>query len=303
MFLSQAELGKNNWWRYLLTVVIVIGAFILGHTPLFLVVEHFTSAANLTEAQIESFMALGNFKDIGVGANLSLFVILIPFSIALAAMLACIHLIHKRPTLSVITSRGRLDIGRILWGAGSWIIFAGIIAALVLPKDQIVYQFDFATFVPMAMIALLLIPLQVAAEEVLLRGYILQALARFIKQPLVLLAITTILFLLPHLSNPEFLHGFTKVAPFYAILGAMFGALAILDEGLELPIGVHLGNNLFAAILLSTHDGALNTPSIFQIGVSQVVDALPWFIIAIIATLATLQWKYRFDWSKFLRAR
>jgi membrane protease YdiL (CAAX protease family) len=301
MYLSNASDGLNAWWRYLLTLAITILAFVAGHGPLFLVVSRHLNESNLTPEQSELFMQNGNFAEIGINANLSLFVMTLPFAIALMALLFSVHFIHKRSVLALITSRVHLDLERVLWGCVSWFVFAGIIAAIVLPKEYVQYQFDFAAFLPMALIAISFVPLQVAAEEILFRGYLLQALARVIKSPLVLLALVTLLFVLPHLGNPEFAHGLTNVLPFYLILGAMFGALAILDDGLELPIGVHLGNNLFAAILLSTHDGALSTPAIFQTGVQQLIAALPWLIIAILATFLALHLKFKFHWSKLIK--
>ena len=58
-------------------------------------------------------------------------------------------------------------------------------------------------WLPFVLAALLLTPLQCAAEELVFRGYVLQGLGRLLRNPLVLVVLSGLLFAIPHLLNPE----------------------------------------------------------------------------------------------------
>lgn len=96
--------------------------------------------------------------------------------------------------------------------------------------------------------------------------------------------------------------GAIRVLPFYFGLGVFFGVLAILDDGLELGTGCHLGNNLFVSIILSNSNGAVNTPSLLRATTETIIDAMWVLIVVIPIVMALLNWRYKFNWTKLLRS-
>jgi hypothetical protein len=72
-----------------------------------------------------------------------------------------------------------------------------------------------------------------------------------------------VLFALPHIGNPELAANFYVVLLAYFVLGAFLAAISILDGTIELAIGVHAANNLFAGLVVTFPQSALPTPAIF----------------------------------------
>jgi len=302
MFTTRSEIGKIHWLRTMITLAFTVLAFAVGQAPLLAKLNSYAVLNSLSFEAAGKRIEDGGFGAVGIEPNMALFLILIPFVFALAALLLSVRFIHKRPVLSVLTARARFDVGRVGFAALIWFLAAIPIVFLLIPQEAMVYQFSVTRFLPLLGIALLLLPFQVAAEEVLFRGYILQTVSRFFARPIWPLLIVTVLFAAMHLSNPEFKQGFAAIAPAYFLLSFFLGVLTVLDNGLELPIGVHLGNNLFTAVVLSTSDGAMNTASVYQTTVAQLVDSLPIMLFALVGiSLVILQVRYRFKWADIIK--
>ena len=299
-FLSLASLGRNHIWRYAATLVATLLTFLAAHAPMIAVVQ--SHAADFGADEIDRIMVEQGLPGLGVDANLALALNLFPFALGLAALLLCVRYIHRRPVLSVLTSRARFDWARLGVAGAVWFVVAGGIALWAIPGEAMRLQFALSTFLPLLAVALVLVPFQVAAEEVLFRGWMLQGLGRIFARPVLPLLIVTLVFAAVHLGNPEFANGLLRVAPVYLLLSLFFGLLAVVDDGLEMPIGAHLGNNLFSALVLSTSDGALRTDSVFQTEVTTVIDHLWTLAPAIPLALVALHLIYRFDWSRLWRA-
>ena len=79
------------------------------------------------------------------------------------------------------------------------------------------------------------------------------------------LILTSVLFGIMHSANPEVAEiGYFKMMIFYVGTGLLLGIMTLMDEGLELALGFHLGNNLMAALLITADWSALQTDSIFR---------------------------------------
>jgi CAAX protease family protein len=121
-----------------------------------------------------------------------------------------------------------------------------------------------AAFVPFALLALVLTPIQTTAEELFFRGYLVQGASLVSGNFLFLAVASGALSMLPHLlANPELDAGFLPVALYYFGFGAFFAWVSLRDGTLELAIGAHAANNLYGAIVVSFEGSALNTPSLF----------------------------------------
>lgn len=107
-------------------------------------------------------------------------------------------------------------------------------------------------------------PLQTSFEEYLFRGYLLQGIGVLVKNRWFPLLLTSVVFGLLHISNPE-VDKIGKVIMIYYIgTGLFLGIITIMDEGLELALGFHAANNLFTALLVTADWTAFQTHSIFK---------------------------------------
>ena len=100
-FIEQAYTGKNDWWRYILTIVIVfLGWQLIGVIPLFVVALN--KAQGIDDLVVSSQNA---FADLGIDSNLYLFVVLLTFVFGLLGLLFSVKKVHVRSLRSLITSR------------------------------------------------------------------------------------------------------------------------------------------------------------------------------------------------------
>ncbi|AEC02640.1 CPBP family intramembrane glutamic endopeptidase [Parasphaerochaeta coccoides] len=115
-------------------------------------------------------------------------------------------------------------------------------------------------------LALVLIPMQTSVEEILFR--LMPArffyplpwhLPGYPKGRIGLSLFSALLFVLPHLANPE-VTGASNAAPvifFYALFGFGVMYLSLVHKGFEIALGIHAANNLMAVFIVSYPDSAL----------------------------------------------
>lgn len=193
-----------------------------------------------------------------VVANLGILVMLIGLAFAVRA-------VQRRPLLTLVTPRERFDWYRAWQGFAVSIVLAGgafVVEALLYP-DRYTFTADMRQWLVFIPVVLLLTPLQAATEELVFRGYVMQSLRSFIQNPFVIVALSSLLFMLPHLWNPEADHGLLVVAD-YLLIGAFFALITLRDGRLELAIGAHAATNVFIALLAGYPNSVLNTPALFM---------------------------------------
>jgi hypothetical protein len=73
------------------------------------------------------------------------------------------------------------------------------------------------------------------------------------------------------------------VMVFYMGTGLLLGIMTLMDEGLELSLGFHLGNNLMASLLVTSDYAALQTDAVFKLsGKENPADTLNEMIISMV---------------------
>lgn len=117
----------------------------------------------------------------------------------------------------------------------------------------------------MCVVILIFIPFQVALEEFIFRGYLMQASVLLFKYRWVAVLLTGCIFGLLHSSNPEVdRFGFWIAMPQYILMGLILGLVAVMDDGLELALGLHLSNNALSSIIVTHDSSALQTHALFR---------------------------------------
>lgn len=194
---------------------------------------------------------------------------LLPFSLLALAVLGTVRWVLGRPARTVVTGRPRISVGRMLYGAAVFalLLAAGTLVDSLLHPGAYRFTFDPATFVPAAIVCLLLIPVQSGAEELLFRGYVVQWTSLGTDRPhgrslagwqrmAVLTGVSGLVFAVPHLANPEAdgAQAYAWLAWFF--LGAGWAWASIVDGRIELAIGAHTANNLFS-VLVAGYSGSV----------------------------------------------
>ena len=206
--------------------------------------------------------------------------------------------VHKRSLLSLHTAASKFRWVRVLQGFFlTWIVLGVFaFAAEALGLIEVQYIFAGGKFWIYALISLLFIPFQSATEEIVFRGYFVQGLNHILKSKWVAFAITSFAFMALHLSNPEALEGAASgtlpiVMSGYFFFGFAMCLIVWIDDGLETAIGIHAGNNCFAAIIMNYENSVLPTPSVFLTGTDPIKDSVS--TVLVLATLVAIIWFWR----------
>ena len=191
-----------------------------------------------------------------------------PFTMALAlgsiallipALYLALFVVWHRPIGLISSVEGRLrwrwlgqtTVAAILVFAisfGVWFVLGG------LPTDFKVGAIDWGTAGALILVAFLFTPLQAAAEEYVFRGFFMQLFGYWIKNPVIVGALTVLPFVAGHTYD---FWGLVDVAVF-----AIFAAYLVWRTGgLEAAIAAHVVNNLLLFILGSVELSNLNAES------------------------------------------
>lgn len=257
-FLRNADKGTNLGSTYILTLVLVILAYIfVGQIPMLVDLAVSGNIQGLKKGDPAELVDL-------LGKNKFLFYLILPFVFSLITLVISVRFLHRRPILSVFTLRARFDWKRFglsfgLYGAIMFLSLFGMISG----NPNIEWNFNPTTFFPLLLISLLLIPLQTTCEEVLFRGYLFQGFGHFFKRGWISVLLTGILFGLMHGANPEVDTLGPIVMIFYIGTGLFLGMLTLMDDGLELSMGYHAINNIFAALIITNEWQAFQTDALY----------------------------------------
>ena len=296
-FIEQAYKGKNEWWRYLLTIIVVfLGWQLLGVIPLFMVA--FNQSDDLVQLMDSSQNA---FADLGIDSNLYLFAILLMFVIGLLALLFSVKQIHLRSITSLITSRQHIDWNRIFYGFGFWFLVSIVFLAIDywMAPEHFVYNFKPVPFAILVVVAFVFIPLQTSFEELLFRGYLMQGIGILFKSAAVPFLFTSIGFGLMHAFNPEIEKLGYVILIYYIGTGFLFGIVTLMDEGSELALGMHAANNIVAAVFVTVNWAAFQTEALFK-DISEPSLSMYMFLpVFIVYPLVILFFSRKYGWSNW----
>ena len=258
MFIEQVYKAHHEWWRYILGILIVGAGVVIGQIPL--------TIAILWETGFEFIeMTEGEMMKV-LESNLFFFLLLLSFAAGLGALLLAIRYLHNQPILEATTSRRKMDWGRFFFGFGLIGLFTVITVAVDYasnPQDFL-WNFDFVPFAILLLIALVMVPLQTSFEEYLFRGYLMQGLGVMAGNRWVPLVVTSVIFGGLHFFNPEVTKMGNIIMVYYIGTGFLFGIMTLMDEGMELALGFHAGNNLIGALLVTADWTAFQTNSLLK---------------------------------------
>jgi len=329
-FIQQSLNNRQGFWRYLVGSLIVIVAAFIGQLPF--VFAAFAEAANqgLSPFEVDETTMLGLLE-----SNYSLFLMLISFAVALVGLFIILKPLHEHTIKMITTAREKVDWKRILFAFFFWGVVSSGLTLLdyYTNPDDYVMNFNAEKFAILAVIAIVLVPIQTSAEEYIFRGYLMQGfgnatLSKYfpfgfiltilaipiclyfsinykldsleilgvllvillvgvvvfellkkqgafdsnlneklyvsLKRKWVPLFITSVIFGMLHVFNPEVEKLGYSVMVYYIGTGLFLGIITLMDDGIELALGFHAANNLFTALLVTADWTAFQTHSVFK---------------------------------------
>lgn len=293
-YLEQIKTNNNRFVDYIKGTLIFIFFYILGQIPLTLFV---ISKSNLTANPI-------NQNDIfsGLPPNITLFLVLLPFVAVVPFVYLVVTRLHQRSFTSLVTSRKRVDYKRILF---SFLLWGTVSASMVIfdywiNPDDYVWNFKPLAFLILFLISIVMIPLQTSMEELVFRGYLVQGFGVLCKNRWMPLLITSVLFGLLHIWNPEIDKLGIHLIWYYIGTGLFLGVITLMDEGMELALGFHAANNLVTALFVTASWTAFQTESLLidnsepSLGLELIIT------LALIYPLLAFIFAKKYQWKNWI---
>jgi len=261
MYIKQAFNFKHDWWLYVAGLAIIVVAVILGQLPytIILIAKAVEAGLNLQKLDLSQTMGL-------IESNLNLFLMLLSFAAGFLGVFFVVKTLHKQTIRSLTTSRSKIDWKRFWFAFLFWgIISSGLVLVdHYMSPENYIFNFKLVPFLILAAIAIVLVPIQTSFEEYLFRGYLMQGIGVVCKNKWVPLIVTSVLFGLLHIANPEIEKLGYILLVHYIGTGFFLGVITLMDEGLELALGFHAANNLFTALLVTADWTAFQTNSVLR---------------------------------------
>jgi uncharacterized protein len=302
MYFEIAKQAKNDWWRYLLTVLALFITQFIGSIPFYLIFFLSRQSENIN---IVEFQKTLNFEVIGLNQNLGLVILLIPSVLsAIILWLLIVHL-HKQKPGNVFSASGKFRWNRLWTAVIIWLFLSAIAEFINSQMNPGNYEFNFnvAQFIPLVIISVIIIPFQAGFEELLFRSYFMQGIGVLFHYRLIALLLTSIVFGLMHSLNPEVNEfGFWNSMIFYMGFGILAGLLVVFDNGIEMALGIHTINNFFGCIFVTYQSSVLQTAALWKIKFMDIRLMNLGFLLMSIIFLVLMARIYKWEnWKKLIR--
>ncbi len=295
MFIAQGNTKENVFWKYLLGSFILFCASLVGQLPFILGV--YIKSYKEKIPYPNTYEATVGFLD----SNLALFLMLVSFVFVFFQLYALVRFFHKQSFLQLITSRNSIDWHRVLFSFSIWAgitIISTVVVYILYPEDFIV-QFDWIPFLILFGIGLLLFPFQIGCEELIFRGYLMQGFGILAKNKWFPLLMTSLIFGMLHIANPEVDKMGNSILIYYIGTGLFLGIITLMDEGIELALGFHFANNFIGALLVTSDWTAFQTHSILKSSSDPSVLFDIILPVSIIFPMLLLLFAKRYRWTNW----
>ena len=267
MYLSQGLKGKNDLWRYLLGIFIVFMGYFVGQLPMYGVLfSRFSSNTDLGTDELNNFEQNLNFELLGIDKNVGLILLILMFVFAVIALYFVVTKLHYKKFMDLVTPNRMINYNKIAFGFILWLILSLAMegANYLMEPENYTIRWNGSGFIVLLLISITLLPIQTSFEELFFRGYIMQGLAFFTRNKWIAVLGASIFFGLVHGTNPEIeQYGFWTMQLYYIIAGLFLALITVLDDGLELALGVHAATNIAGATLFTYKGSVLQTDSLF----------------------------------------
>ena len=257
-FIDKAKEGNNSFSSYLLGIVLIISVYLLGSYFLILDLQW--------NFGIESFDGISQNEIVRIlGNNRFLAWLIVPFLFVALFLVIHTKFVHKRTVLSIFSGRENFDWKRVLF---SFSLLFSVLSLFLfiqyLSSESLIFQFDLQKFIPLFFIAIFLLPIQTSCEELLFRSYILQGIKMRTKKNSVAVLISGLMFGAIHIGNPEIAKIGYHIIVYYMLVGVFLALISLFDNGIELALGYHAANNVFAALMITNNWQAFQTDAVFM---------------------------------------
>lgn len=293
--------GYNYWWMYVVTILITVLCYAFAPllTSFYLLLKAQENGVSMTDLA-ENANLLFDHRVIGVDKNTVLIALLGIFVVTALGFVIALKKLHKKTLISVLSGYDKFRFSRFWFAFTIWgvLLVSSVLVGYFADPEGIKIDFNPLGFIISVIMLLVLMPVQTGFEEAFFRGYLIQGLAQIFKNGIVPVIITSFLFALAHMSNPEVdKYGWPIMYTYYVLFALFMACLTLLDEGLELAFGIHFANNFISSILVSSPSSVIKTYAIFESDTENAYQEVVLWLCMATVTFFVFWWKYR--WKNF----
>lgn len=303
MYIEQAYKGLTDLWRYVVGFIAIAGFYIIGQLPLAFVVM-VRAVRNHTDIEGKTTNDLMDAAHLS--PNMFTFLLLVTFVFGMFGVLLVVKQLHKMSWREFITTRKKIDWKRVLLSFGIIAVFIGLSTLIDYNQHPENYAINFklVPFLILFVMSIILVPIQTSFEEFVFRGYLMQGLGVLTKNRWFPLLMTSAIFGLMHFANPEVAQYGPMIMFYYIGTGLLLGIMTLMDDGMELNLGFHAGNNLIQILLVTSTWTVFQSESILKdlseptsVGADIFVPLLVVYPILLIVFAKIYKWK---NWKEKL---
>lgn len=280
-YIAALNTGRSQWWHWIVGAILITGLYIGGAFLLFYV-------AYSVGLPVDSRDSLWSYS-----------LLMLSFLPLFFGVLIVQKVWHQRSITSLMTGTRRFRWGNMARAGAATLLVIGlflVITALFFPSD-----FDELTLNPnmslvwmAALVTFLLVPFQAASEEFLMRGYLNQALIRYLKSPWAVFVLTSLGFALLHIWNSEA----EGQEWFYLTVIFSFGMAACIllyfEGGIESAIGFHIVNNIYVFSVIGYETDDMPVTALYNSRSPEIdLSSVIWELVSLTLVVCLTLWLNR----------
>ncbi|WP_187118942.1 CPBP family intramembrane glutamic endopeptidase [Bacillus marasmi] len=279
-FLNMQE-GKNSWKQYVSSFIVIIFFIFIAGIPYAIIGEMLVQSDcnpnSYYDDEIVDFVGLNPLVNFTLMNSVFVFWLL--------GVYIAIRFIHKRKFITLITPNRKIDWKKISFGFITFFLILSMtlfIDALLNPGDYSLNSIHFSDFLMLFVLVLILTPIQTTCEEVFFRGYLMQLIGKWVRNPIILSLIAGAIFGSLHFENPEMKYSPILVGADYLLTGFVWCYISAKTNSIELSIGAHAANNMLLGWFLTMDDSVMgNIPSLFVVKDIDPLTTLMWTAVSL----------------------
>ena len=235
---------KTEFWRTILGFLLFIVLISVFYAVIFYGWSIFVQSSFLNNPKITVILLFGSF----ITWHLALLII--------------VKLLHKRSYVSLIGAKKKLNLKQFLLAIFVTISIS-LVSLIIIPFESILFSQNYLPRIEMSYIkdwlpwvlpALFVIFIQVSAEEVLFRGYLLQQLrARFCSY-WIWVIIPSFLFGIAHYDFSTFENNTFIYMLNAFVFGVLASILTVQSNNISYALGMHFINNIIGVLFFGLGD-------------------------------------------------
>lgn len=281
MNFTNVQEGKNSWKRYVLSLVVMVVFITIAGFPYAIIGEQIVQSDGNPNTYFDEELV----DYVGLNPLVNFTLLNSVFVFWLLGIFVAIRFVHKRKFITLITPKKHIEWKRVGFGFITFFLILStttLFDAIFNPGDYSLNDIQLSDFIILFLLVLVLTPIQTTCEEVFFRGYLMQFIGKWVRNPQILSLIAGGIFGSLHFTNPEMSYSPIFVGADYLLTGIIWCYISAKTNSIELSIGAHAANNMFLGWFLTMDDTVMgDIPSLFLVKNIDPLMTLMWDAFAL----------------------